>query len=95
MSILLHRVLDIQVVLQREVEESIKRVGTAHLGDFGDGLALVILQRRIGHFKNLDAMPLASEQMRPFQILAEFVAKLRIGVDFLLHLDRLIERTIP
>ena len=69
-----------------EVDEGIERIGAAHLRDFLHGLAFERFDRRIGDFENLDAMPLAGEQMGPLEALAELPPEFVIAIDFLLLL---------
>src|SRR6266851_3105909 len=77
-----HRVLDLQVVLESEVEERIDAVLAALLGNRRDGLAL-------------ETFPVAAEDDRPFEFLAERVAETRVAVDFRLRFLGLIEDRVP
>ena len=53
------------------------------------------LSAGLADLEHLDAIPLAVEQMRPRQLLAEGIAKLRVGVNPFLRLRRLIEDVVP
>ena len=59
--ILLHRELDVEVVGEREIEESVERIFTLLFGNRGDRPALVHFERRIGDLEDFDAIPSALE----------------------------------
>ena len=93
--ILLHDVLEVEIVFHGEIEEGVESVGAAHLGNFIHRLSFVLFQRRIRHLENLDSMPMTHKQMRALQAVAELAAKLRVNVNLLLRFDRLIEDASP
>jgi hypothetical protein len=87
---LLHRILKIEVVLDREVKKSVEAVGAAHLRRLLDVFALVMLARAIGDLQDFDPMPTAGDQMRPLEAFAQGTPELEIRIDLLLPLDRLV-----
>src|SRR6266851_741014 len=90
-----HRELDLQLVLESEVEERIDTVLAALLGNRRDGLAFERLHRGIEDFLHLETFPVAAEDDRLFEFLAERVAETRVAVDFRLRFLGLIEDRVP
>ena len=90
-----HHVVDVEVVLQRQIEERIERVLAAFFGDLGDGFALQRFSAGLADLEHLDPMPFAVEQAGLFQFLAEGVAKCRVAINLLLLLGRLVEDLVP
>src|SRR5260370_6251175 len=90
-----HRVLDLQIVLEPEVEERIDTVLAALLGNRRDGLAFERLHRGIEDFLHLETLPVAAEDDWPFEFLAERVAETWVAVDLLLRFLGLIEDRVP
>ena len=60
------RELDVEVVLERQVEEGVDAVLAALLGDVGDGAALERFSAGLVHLVHGDAAPVAAERRSAF-----------------------------
>ena len=59
-----HRVLDLQIVLNRQIQEGIESILAPLPGDLSHGLPFEGLHRRVADFLHLYALPLALEHLR-------------------------------
>src|SRR5262245_15565393 len=73
-----------KVVLKREVKEGVERGHATVTSNFGDTLPFDCLERRVGDFFDLGALPHVVKDATTFEFRRKRTPKISSGVDFLL-----------